>query len=441
MSKLFLILAFAATLCLSFNLPAQSRRVPAGSNGKPNERARSVEPAPSPTPTPFPENEEPDAEDSGEVISVDTKLVTIPVRVLDRKNRFIGGLKKENFSIFEDNVQQELAYFTNEAQPFTVALVLDMSYSATFKIDEIQSAAIAFIDQLRPEDQVTVISFDEEVHMLCEPTSDRKRIYAAIRSTRIATGTSLYEAVDTTMNARMRSIKGRRAIVLFTDGVDTTSRASNDIDNLRDAMELDALIYPIRYDTYADVQAMKNRAPVPIGLPPGIPLPDRSTTLPPGTGGGMPTSLPFPLPTIGGSRTRNDPRNDPRRDPRNDPSGYPRNDPSTLPPTRPPVQSPAQRGTTPEEYLYAEEYLGQLAIRTGGRVHLATSFTNLNAAFAKIASELREFYSIGYYPTDGGVPGKNRRIKVRVDQENLVVKARDSYTVPTSERRADAQPR
>lgn len=425
--KNFLILLILATLSvLGPGVAAQSRRVtPPQTNEKPNQRERVTSPTPTPTPGP----DEPEAEDSGEIISVDTKLVTVPVRVLDRKNRFIGGLKKENFSIFEDNIQQELAYFSNEAQPFTVALVLDMSYSSTFKIDEIQNAAIAFIDQLRAEDQVMVISFDEDVHMLCEATTDRKRIYAAIRSTRIATGTSLYEAVDMTMNARMRSIKGRRAIVLFTDGVDTTSRASNDLDNLRDAMEFDALIYPIRYDTYADVQAMKNKPQ--INVPPGLPIPDAGTRIPTGTPTGLPTNFPFPTPRSSRS---------PRPDSRTDPSRDPRNDPSTMPPTRPPISSPGQRGTTAEEYEYAEQYLAQLAVRTGGRTHIASTLSNLNAAFARIASELREFYSIGYYPVDTGEPGKTRRIKVRVDQENLVVRARDTYVVPKNEKRASVTP-
>jgi len=418
MTKYLAVLMTVAILCLGLTAAAQSRRVPTTSTEKPNQRERSVPPKPTPTPEP----DDPDAIDTGEVISVDTKLVTIPVRVLDRRNRFIGGLKKENFSIFEDSIEQELAYFSNEAQPFTVALVLDMSYSATFKIDDIQNAAISFIDQLRPEDQVMVISFDGEVHMLCEATSDRKRIYAAIRSTRISTGTSLYEAVDLTMNSRMRSIQGRRAIVLFTDGVDTTSRASNDIDNLRDAMELDALIYPIRYDTYSDVQAMQNRVPTSVPIP-GIPAPDKSTRIPPGAG--SPTSLPFPFPTSTSGGRRTDPRDDSRY-PRNDP----RRDPTSMPPSRPPIGPPGQRGTTAEEYEYGEEYLNQLAIRTGGRVHVATSLTNLNEAFAKIASELREFYSIGYYPKDESEPGKTRRIKVRVNQENMVVRARDSYVVP-----------
>ncbi|MEO7672480.1 MAG: VWA domain-containing protein [Pyrinomonadaceae bacterium] len=412
MNKCLLLLLVALLFGVFFDADGQSRRVlPQTKNEKPNQRDPAL--SATPTPKPTPEDDTMGIEDSGEIISVDTKLVTVPVRILDRKNRFIGGLVKENFTIFEDRVQQEVAYFTNEAQPFTVALVLDMSYSTTFRIEDIQNAAIAFIDQLRPEDQVMVISFDEEVHMLCEATSDRKVIYGAIRSTRISTGTSLYEAVDLTMNSRLRSIKGRKAIVLFTDGVDTTSRSSHDLENLRDAMELDALIYPIRYDTFADVQSMKNKVPLP--LPGGLEFP-----------GGL--KLP-------------DSVNIPRRNPSPDPRNTPRNDRYPSPQTRPSTGDSGQKGTTVEEYQFAEEYLNQLALRTGGRVHFASTYGNLNASFAKIASELREFYSIGYYPKSDGEPGRTRRIKVRVNQENLVVRARDSYVVPSADkRRAEIAP-
>ena len=124
---------------------AQSRRVPPP-KGSDKQNTR---PQPLPTPTPKPaETTEPesseDAPDSGDVVSVDTRLVTIPVRVMDRRGRFIGGLTQSSFTVFEDDAEQEVAYFTNESQPFTVALVLDMSYSTVFKISEIQSAAIAF---------------------------------------------------------------------------------------------------------------------------------------------------------------------------------------------------------------------------------------------------------------------------------------------------------
>lgn len=343
----------------------QSRRVPPG-GGKQNDRAA---PSPTPTPSTVEPQEVSNTIDSGDVIAVDTSLVTIPIRILDRSNRFVGGLKKENFKVFEDNIEQEIAYFTNEAQPFTVALVLDMSYSTTFKIGEIQSAAISFIDQLRPEDKVMVISFDENVHMLCEATSDRGTIHRAIRSTRISTGTSLYEAVSMTMNDRLRSIRGRKAIVLFTDGVDTTSMRSDSGQNLREAMELDVLIYPIRYDTFADVQAMKNK--------PRIELPSPTNPIP-----------------------------------------------------QAPIRTADTKGTTVEEYKAAEDYLYRLAAFTGGTIHLASTYGNLNKAFTKIASELREFYSLGYYPKSEGIPGKIRRIKVKTDQPSVAVRARESYVVP-----------
>ncbi|MEO7658563.1 MAG: VWA domain-containing protein, partial [Pyrinomonadaceae bacterium] len=323
--------------------------------------------------------------DDDDVIRVSTQLVAVPVRVMDRKGRFIGGLGKENFRVFENGTEQEVALFSNEHQPFTVALVLDMSYSAKFKIADIQSAAIAFIDQLRPQDKVLVVSFDGDVHVLCEATGDRRVIYRAIRSTKIATGTSLYEAVDLVMNNRLRQLDGRKAVILFTDGVDTTSRRSSDYQNLHDAMELDSLIYTIRYDTFADVQNMKNGTVVP--APPKISIP---TTQPSGV------PLPVLLPTIG---------------------------------------TPSSQGTTREEYEKAAEYLDQLALRTGGRQYDATSVGNLADAYSKIASELREFYTVGYYPVEERRDGKSTNIKVKVDKEGVVVRSREGFTYSRSEKK------
>jgi Ca-activated chloride channel homolog len=379
---LVLVLFVAVLGCLgSRTAEAQSGREGTITGGKSNRRP--VQPSPSPSPTPLttaaavdPGSDAIPADDDGETIKVDTQLVSIPVRVMDKKGRFIAGLSKDNFKVFTDGVEQEVALFSNEEQPFTVALVLDMSYSTNFKIAEIQSAAISFIDQLRPQDRVMVISFDEEVHMLCEPTNDRKAIYRAIRSTRIATGTSLYEAVEMVMNDRLRRIDGRKAIILFTDGVDTTSRRTGATNNISDAMELDALIYPIRYDTYADVQRMKN----------GTVVPPISSPIPGQTG----NNFPFPIPTIGGA--------------------------------------PQSQGTSERDYEEALRYLQELAERTGGRIYLADSLGNLSGSFAKIASELREYYSLGIYPTDIKA-GKLRRVKVKLSQEGLVVRARDTFVV------------
>lgn len=398
--KKFAVLLCLALVCVSIEYAAaQSRRVtPTSPNGKPNQR-----PEPKPTPTPDAGNvadaatsDQGPIESSDEVIRVDTQLVTIPVKILDRKNRFFGGLKKEDFKVFEDEVEQEIAHFSNEQEPFTVALVLDMSYSTKFRIAEIQSAAIAFISQLREGDRLAVISFDEEVRVLCEATTDRQKIYRAIKSTKIGNGTSLYDAMDQVINNGMKLISGRKAIVLFTDGVDTTSRLAHDMSNLRDAMELDALIYPIRYDTYAEVQAMQN--------------------------GGTVTKVPFPG-TGGGTVTTG----------QGNPGGIPPSTTGSLPFPVPDPQvargSGSNRGTTAEEYRNAEKYLNDLAAYTGGRIYLADTTANLNGSFTKIASELREFYSLGYYPKEEATAGKKKKIKVKINQTGLVVKARDSYVV------------
>ncbi|MEP6789398.1 MAG: VWA domain-containing protein, partial [Acidobacteriota bacterium] len=341
------LIFFAAILVIcavsTVNISAQSRRTEPVPGEKKNQRPAQASPTPTPTPEaavePTPGDDKNAVPDDGEIIKVNTQLVSVPVRVMDKKGRFIGGLAKENFKVFEDGQEQEVALFSNEHQPFTVALVLDMSYSTTFKIAEIQRAAIEFIDQLRPQDKVMVVSFDEEVHVLCEATSDRQAIYRAIKSTKIATGTSLYEAVDLVINNRLRRIEGRKAIILFTDGVDTTSRRSNDLKNLDDAMELDSLIYTIRYDTFDDVQAMKNKpvSSVPPVMVPPVPASNKSP-------------FPFPMPSMG---------------------------------------TPGTKGTTVEEYQRAAEYLTNLAERTGGRIYEASTLGNLADAYSKIASELR----------------------------------------------------
>ncbi len=379
--KSLAIFCCLATICLSFTInSAQSRRI-SGDLNKKNDQ-REIKPVQRPTPPNInataqsqQKTNENDEVDDADVITVDTGIVSIPVKVLDRSGRFIGGLTKENFKVLDDNIEQEIAYFSNEQQPFTVALVLDMSFSAKFKAEEIQAAALAFIDQLRPNDKVMVVSFDQEIYMQCEPTNDRKVLRKAIRRTKISYGTSLYDAIDLVINQKLKNITGRKAIVLFSDGVDTSSVKSNDLLNLSDALELDALIYPIEYDTFNEVQTMKNK---PVIRQPKISIPSNDGNS---------------LPNIGG------------------------------------VGVMDGKGTTAEEYQKADEYLNEMANRTGGRLYKASTIDNLSTAFSRIASELREYYSLGFYPKEETEVGKKHRIKVRVDRRGVIVKARDSYSV------------
>lgn len=337
-----------------------------------------------PLPTPTPET----AEDGSEIIRVETNLITMPVSVLDRDGRFVTGLEQRDFRIFENGIEQKVDYFLSVEQPFTVVLMIDVSPSTAFRIDEIHNAAMTFVNQLRPSDKVMVVAFDERVRVLCQPTNDKRTLYNAINQSQFGDGTSLYEAVDTVINRELSRIQGRKAVVLFTDGVDTTSRRASYDGTIADVEEIDALFYPIRYNTQRDgfgggwggnqggypVPQRRNQRGIGIGGIIGIILGGQLPQSPQGTGGGG-------------------------------------------------------RGGRSNEYEVGRKYLETLAVNSGGRNFDADSTANLDAAFSGIAEELRRQYSLGYYPEKVGEVGERKQIKVRVMRPNLVVRAKTSYVV------------
>jgi len=241
-------------------------------------RRSTVETSPTATPTPAPAVPQPsfsesvphhprirpaDQPDSGKLatpltvadndtVKVETSLVTIPVSVFDRNGLYVAGLKQENFTIFENGLEQQIAYFGTQDKPFTVVLLLDTSPSTQYRIEEIHKAAEAFVDQLGVNDSVIVIEFNSSVKVQCERTRDRERIYRGIERAKFGDGTSLYNAVDEALRKQLSKVDGRKAVVLFTDGVDTTSRKNSYESTLKFAEESDSLVFPIYFDTYAE---------------------------------------------------------------------------------------------------------------------------------------------------------------------------------------------
>ena len=215
-------------------------------------KSKSNAPAPSTSDTiqakPAPGTE---SEDFG---TVETNLITIPVSVFDRNGLYIPNLRQDDFKIFEDGKEQRIEYFGTSEKPFTVILLLDTSPSTEYKIDEIRKAAIAFVDQLQPQDKVMVIEFAGNVHVLAEATGDRPTIYKAINEADFGLGTALYDAVRFSLTKRLNTVTGRKAIVLFTDGVDTQSSKANYDSTLAMAEEADSLIFPIYYNTFQTTQ-------------------------------------------------------------------------------------------------------------------------------------------------------------------------------------------
>src|SRR6185295_18454377 len=107
-----------------------------------------------------------------------------------------------------------VAFFASVDKPFSLVLMIDTSASTRFRLEDIQDAAITFVNQLRSDDQVMVVSFDDRIRVLSEFTNDRYRLRDAIRRTKTGSGTKLYDAVDMVINQRLSRISGRKAIVL-----------------------------------------------------------------------------------------------------------------------------------------------------------------------------------------------------------------------------------
>ncbi|HEU4714106.1 MAG TPA: VWA domain-containing protein [Pyrinomonadaceae bacterium] len=196
--------------------------------------------------------------DSDDVIRVKTTLVNSPVLVLGRDGKFVPNLRREDFQIFENGVKQEISYFAPVENPFTVALLIDTSRSTVFNLQDIQQSAIAFVEKLRPDDRVAVVSFSDEINVVAEATSDRETLTRAIRSIRPGGGSRVYDALDVVFG-ELQQIKGRTALVLFSDGVDNDSRKASFESTLRTVERTDTLIYPVRFDTF-------KRRPAPSGI-------------------------------------------------------------------------------------------------------------------------------------------------------------------------------
>lgn len=208
-----------------------------------------VAPASLPTPEADPEFDENDT------VRVSTNLITIPAEVMDRSGRYIGNLRKQDFRIFENGVEQDLAVFAAVDQPFTVALLLDVSGSTQSRLQGIREAANAFIRRLRPNDRLMLVTFDGKINVLTEAVTLSELRKKKLRIDAVNDGTLLYDTVSFVLNERLARIQGRKAIVLFTDGVDGGSKKSSYKQTLGDAEEAGVIIYTVQYNTLPDLPA------------------------------------------------------------------------------------------------------------------------------------------------------------------------------------------
>lgn len=386
-----------------------------------------------------------------EVLKIDTALVTIPVIVSDRNDVYVPDLKQDEFQIYEDGTSQDIAFFATIKEPFQVVLMLDTSGSTQEKLGQIQRAASAFVDQLQSADRVKIISFDDEVREWGNFTGNRAELKKAIADLVPGKGTKLYDAMRLAL-MNLARLKGRKAIVLFTDGVDWKSVDARFDDNTRMVEEAGVIVYPIRYDTRMDTEALVRQQQAQGG---SVVLSDVIKTAPIGT---TPTTVPGEtrVPSISRSggvldRIRTNPPiiTDRNRYPDNryPDNRYPDNrypdssgriPDNRFPDARTPGNEPPRRGGRSDGigsmldnlYKTADQYLNDLAAKSGGKLHRADTLDSLSETFGQIANELRNQYSLGYYPTNPSRAGKYRKIQIKVSRKNTVVRARPGYREP-----------
>jgi Ca-activated chloride channel family protein len=202
------------------------------------------------TPTPAPAAQEV-GED--EVVRVTTSLVKVPVSVRDREGRYVSDLRREDFRVYDDGAEQRIAHFAGVEAPISVVLLIDVSCSIKKPVDTI-NAALAFVDQLRPDDAVLPIAFGRNIYaLLTESTRDhdlvRERIEGLPDGKNVPCdgGTRLGDAVEFVIHRVLNHGKGRRAVILLTDGRDSKiSRQGWGTRSLHDVSEVGVPFYSIR---------------------------------------------------------------------------------------------------------------------------------------------------------------------------------------------------
>ena len=183
-----------------------------------------------------------------DAIKIETNLISVPVIVSDRDNRYVPDLKVEAFKLFDNQVEQKIAYFDTGEEPLNVVLLLDTSLSTSGVLDDIKKAARAFLKELRPKDRAMIVTVDWQTQMLSSMTSNRKELEKAIKEAKVGRygGTVLNDALLDVSSHVLQPIRGRKAIVVLSDGNDRGSVTTTD-SLLRAESEADAMIYSIYY--------------------------------------------------------------------------------------------------------------------------------------------------------------------------------------------------
>jgi Ca-activated chloride channel homolog len=301
-------------------------------------------------------------------------LVTFTATITDSTGRYASGLIKENVGVFEDGVRQQLAMFKFEPEPVSVGIVFDTSGSMRTKIQDVADAVAHFGATALPDDDIFLMQFAGRAKIVMEFTNDRDRLASAANDLRAGGATVLYDAVSEALDHVLKGRNRRQALVVITDGEDTSSATKLDY-LLQQAKESEVLVYCIGI---GEVSAHNER-------------------------GGSRPSLKASLPAIIlGGRNR-------------------------FPQTG---RNPGGGQDTVDMFV-----LNSLAEVTGGRAwqirpNAGGRVDDIDRVTQEISAELRQQYFLGYYPSNPAHDGTYRRIQVTTTNPDLTVRTRRGYYAP-----------
>jgi VWFA-related protein len=371
-------------------------------------RASPAEKAVAPSPGLSPARSAPDptpsiASAKEPVFAARTRTVRVPVSVLDKAGEPVMGLQGADFQVSEDGKRQKVTLFSGERRPLRIAVALDVSRSMDDKMRQVGEALKRFIDLLEPADEIMVITFSEQVRVVQEFTSDRELLGGVLDRLEPLGGTALYDAAFVAIQRVAKSPAESKAVVLVTDGVDTSSKIS--FDELREyARRQEVPVFSIGLDGGTGLRNL-SRSPGRHG--PGLGGPGGGGRGGPGGGGGR-----GGWPGGGGGGRGGGPGG----------GGY--------------GGGPGGRGGM--RGGFDGKPLIELADDTGGRAEILKGIEHytpgsdatpgsdqLKGAVESIAMTLRHRYLLGYEPPEGKASW--RTIRVEVDRPATTARTRKGY--------------
>jgi Ca-activated chloride channel family protein len=301
-----------------------------------------------------------------DLIKVDTSVVRVNIGVADGRGRPITDLSQQNFQIFEDGERQSISRFELSSAPFSVVMLLDMSGSTKSFRQNIKLSAARFLDALAPGDRVAVVEFYSKIRMLNDFTTNRSTAAHSIAVSNGEGDTDLYKAISFSLGKLAGEENRRKAIVVLTDGVDTTSQKADRIAlaNANDSQIADT----IKPEANEALNRILNLTDA-LGV----------------------TIYPLALPT---------------------------GDPARL------------ADPTPRQialFQAARDRLKIVADRSGGTLNTIRRLEEMGLLYAQVAADLRTLYTIEYTSANAKRDGKWREIRVDVNEPGLIARSRQGY--------------